>query len=400
MLIVGLDWARAKHDLVMMDHEGRVQARRTIEHTGDSLQATAHWLHDFEPDPGQIQVAVEMHDGALLAFLLAQGYTVFGINPKSAERARDRYRPGGGKDDTSDAFVLADMLRTDRGTLRPISRESEATQALRSLVEVRDKRIHDRTALFHRLRQSVDEWAPEISKLCDDFDRNWQRDLLSRWPLIQDLNAVHGKTINAFIRQHRLGKTTAERIRQTRQAEPIALPAGREQAVRLDIQQLLSQIEQLNEAIADLDQRISEQVAEHPDAQLFQSLPINADNTVAHLLAGFGEDREQPRSAQTLAAAWGVAPVTIASGKHKTVRRRQAADHTMNQALMHFAFNTAMTAECWASDFYRRKRAEGTAHYTALRCLAQRWVKILYAMWKHQTPYDEQHHRQRLATAG
>jgi transposase len=397
MLIVGLDWARSKHDLVVMDREGHVQARRTIEHTGDSLQASAQWLHDFEPEPAQIQVAVEMHDGALLAFLLEQGYTVFGINPKSAERARDRYRPGGGKDDASDAFILADMLRTDRGTLRSITRNSEATQTLRSLVEVRDKRIHDRTAQFHRLRQLLDEWAPEIGQLCDDFERNWQRDLLSRWPLIQDLNAVHGKTLNAFVRQHRLGEKTAERIRQTREAQPITLPTGREQTVRLDIQQLLSQIEQLNEAIAELDQRIHDQVAEHPDAQVFQTLPIKADNTIAHLLAGFGENREQPRSAESLAAAWGVAPVTIASGKHKTVRRRRAVDQTMNQAMLHFAFNTAMKAECWASDFYRRKRAEGTAHYTALRCLAQRWVKILYAMWKHQTPYDEQHHRQRLA---
>ena len=148
-----------------------------------------------------------------------------------------------------------------------------------------------------------------------------------------------------------------------------------------------------------LERLLTKRVAEHPDAQVFQTLPINADNTIAHLLAGFGEDREQARSAQSLAAAWGVAPVTMASGKTKTVRRRRAADHTMNQALLNFAFNTAMTAECWASDFYRRKRAEGTAHYTALRCLAQRWVKVLYAMWKHQTPYDEQHHRQRLASA-
>jgi len=145
------------------------------------------------------------------------------------------------------------MLRTDRGTLRPITRDSEAAETLRSLVEVRDTRIHDRTALFHRLRQSLDEWAPEISELCNDSERNWQRDLLSRWPLIPDLNAVHGKTINAFVRQHRLGENTAARIRQTRQARAIRLPAGREEAMRLDIQQLLSQIEQLNSAIAALD---------------------------------------------------------------------------------------------------------------------------------------------------
>ena len=399
MRIVGIDWARRKHDLVVMDRHGQVQARRTFEHTAGGLQTTADWLAAFEPNPAEVHIAVEMHDGALLAFLLDRGYRVFGINPKSAQRARDRYRPAGGKDDASDAFILADMLRTDRGTLRSITRDSEATQALRSLVDVRATRVHDRTALFHRLRQRLDEWAPQISRLCDDLHRDWQRDLLSRWPLIQDLNKVHGKTVNAFVRQHRIGEKAASHLDRARQAQAIALPAGREQAVRLDIEQLLAQIEQLNEAIAALDQRIADQVAAHPDAQVFQSLPIKADNTVAHLLAGFGQDRQHPRSAQALAAAWGVAPVTIQSGRYKTVRRRRAADQTMNQALLHFAFNTAMKSECWASDFYRRKRDQGVAHYTALRCLAQRWVKILHAMWKHNTPYDEQHHRQRLAKA-
>jgi transposase len=399
MLILGLDWARHKHDLLVMDPQGEVQARRTIEHTAHSLQATPEWLHTFEPTPAEIHVAVEMHEGALVGWLLQQGYTVFGINPKSASRARDRYRPAGGKDDASDAFILADMLRTDYGTLRPIRRDSEATQTLRSLVEMRDQRIHDRTALYHRLRQLLAEWAPELSNRCDDFERNWQRELLRQWPLLQDFNRVHGKTLNVFIRNHRLGGKTAERIRETREATAMTMPPGRESIVRLGIQQLLSQIEQLNQAIAELDQRISEQVADHPDAQVFQSLPIKADNTISHLLAGFGENREQPRSAEALAAAWGVAPVTIASGKHKTVRRRRAADQTMNQALLHFAFNTAMKTGCWAHEFYYRKRNEGAAHYTALRCLAQRWVKILFVMWKHQAPYDEQYHRQRLATA-
>ncbi|TVQ51361.1 MAG: hypothetical protein EA377_12760 [Phycisphaerales bacterium] len=67
----------------------------------------------------------------------------------------------------------------------------------------------------------------------------------------------------------------------------------------------------------------------------------------------------------------------------------------MNQALMHFAFNTAFTAGCWARDFYRRKRDEGKAHFTALRCLAQRWLKRLHRMWNDRIPYDEQLHRKK-----
>jgi transposase len=158
MIIVGIDWARSKHDLVLMDASGQVIQHLQIPHDAEGIQQIAATIAEHEPEPGDVRIAIEMHDGALLAWLLEQGYTVFGINPKSAQRARDRYRPAGGKDDASDAFILADMLRTDRGSLRPIRPESDATVELRSLVELRASRVHERTALFHRLRARLEEW--------------------------------------------------------------------------------------------------------------------------------------------------------------------------------------------------------------------------------------------------
>jgi len=393
MIIVGIDWARSKHDLVLMDEHGQVNQRLQVTHDAAGMQRIAAAIAEHQPEPVNVRVAIEMHDGALLAWLIQQGYTVYGINPKSAQRARDRYRPAGGKDDASDAFILADMLRTDRGSLRAVRSDSDATLELRSLVELRARRVHERTALFHRLRARLDEWCPDLSRLCDDFHRIWQRRLLERFPLQQDLHQVHGRTIHAFIQQHRLGPETADRITAARQATPMPIPEAMKTSLRLDIQHLLAQIELLTKAIAELDEQIEQKLGDHPDAEVFDSLPVKGTNTIATLLAGFGQDREQSPGHRQLAAAWGVAPLTSQSGRHRTVRRRHAADQTLNQALLHFAFNTAFTAGCWASDFYQRKRAQGKAHYTALRCLAQRWLKILHRMWKDHVPYDEKLHQ-------
>ena len=393
MIIVGIDWARSKHDLVLMDEQGQVIQRLQVPHDAKGMQQIAATIAEHEPHTRDVRIAIEMHDGALLAWLLDQGYRVYGINPKSAQRARDRYRPAGGKDDASDAFILADMLRTDRGSLRAIQPGSDATIELRSLVELRASRVHERTALFHRLRARLDEWCPDLSRLCDDFTRIWQRRLLEQYPLQQNLHQVHGRTIHAFVRQHRLGPDTADRIKAARQATPLPIPEAMIASLRMDIEHLLAQIELLMRAVAELDKQIQQKLSEHPDAQVFDSLPVKGTNTIATLLAGLGENREQSPGHRQLAAAWGVAPLTIQSGKHRSVRRRHAADQTLNQSLMHFAFNTAFTAGCWASDFYQRKRTEGKAHYTALRCLAQRWLKILHRMWLDRVPYDEKHHQ-------
>jgi len=52
---------------------------------------------------------------------------VFVIDPKQVKNLRSRYGSAGNKDDRFDAYVLADVLRTDRARLRPLTRDSEQT---------------------------------------------------------------------------------------------------------------------------------------------------------------------------------------------------------------------------------------------------------------------------------
>jgi hypothetical protein len=42
--------------------------------------------------------------------------------------------------------------------------------------------------------------------------------------------------------------------------------------------------------------------------------------------------------------------------------------------------------------YYQRKRDQGASHAAALRCLGQRWLKILWKMWQTRTVYDEAFH--------
>jgi hypothetical protein len=48
-------------------------------------------------------------------------------------------------------------------------------------------------------------------------------------------------------------------------------------------------------------------------------------------------------------------------------------------------------------EYYRGKRREGKKHQHALRCLADLWVKVAYAMWRKKERYDEQKHLASMA---
>jgi hypothetical protein len=46
----------------------------------------------------------------------------------------------------------------------------------------------------------------------------------------------------------------------------------------------------------------------------------------------------------------------------------------------------------WADVYYTQLRTRGKSHACALRCLSQRWLKILWKMWQTRTRYDAELH--------
>jgi hypothetical protein len=79
MLIVGIDWSKCKHDVALMEPDGSVLQYLVVKHTLEGLETLARAIGCHESDPGDVRIAIEQHDGALLAWLRAQGYVVHGI---------------------------------------------------------------------------------------------------------------------------------------------------------------------------------------------------------------------------------------------------------------------------------------------------------------------------------
>jgi len=397
MIYVGIDWARQRHYLVVLDGQGAQLHHQFVAHSAEALAALAGTLARLEPDPAAVRVALELHDGGLLAWLVAQGYSVYPLNPKSAERARDRYRPAGGKDDRTDAFVLADTLRTDGGALRPLRPTSGRAQELLSWLGVRDGLVRERTTKMQQVRAILDEWCPELSALCNNLKCIWQRELLRAFPLQHDLAGVEAAQVAAACGR-KLSACARTRLQAALAAACLPLPPGRREPLAWQVRELVARIAELSEHIKQIEQRLWALVAAHPRARLVGSLPVKGIVTRATLLAVMeaGDDA----SWRALVARWGVAPITRQSGKSRGVRRRRGCDHFVCQVLMQFAHCTAQVQGSWAQQMYRTKRAAGVEHFTALRQLANRWVKVLCAMWRHDTLYDEQlHHTNRLRAA-
>ena len=129
MIWCGIDWAERDHDVALVDDEGNLVAKRRIGDDAAGFTMLLELLaeHGATSDGQQATpIAIETASGLLPAALLASGFTVYAINPLAVSRYRDRYAVSRAKSNAGDAFVLANVLRTDRNAHRPVPNDSNS----------------------------------------------------------------------------------------------------------------------------------------------------------------------------------------------------------------------------------------------------------------------------------
>jgi len=154
--------------------------------------------------------------------------------------------------------------------------------------------------------------------------------------------------------------------------------------VRVIVQVIVS----LLEGIADLDKKIEEAAATHPDFFIFDSFPGAGAVMAPRLLAAFGSQRERYGNAGEVQTYTGIAPVMEKSGKKKWVHFRWACPKFLRQSFHEWAGHT-IGYSVWARAYYQQQRQQGNDHHAAVRALAFKWIRIVFRCWKDRVAYDE-----------
>ena len=108
---------------------------------------------------------------------------------------------------------------------------------------------------------------------------------------------------------------------------------------------------------------------EHPDHDLFGSLPGAGPKLAPRLLAELGDNRQQFESAQALQCYAGTAPVSYQSGPVHKVRLRGPCDKVLRATVYLWADHSRHACP-WAETYYQTLRKRGKTHACALRCLS------------------------------
>jgi transposase len=398
---VGIDWASQAHAVCVIDTTGRRCWQGPVAHTADGLTELLGHLRRFRRR-GAVRVALERPSGLLVDTLVDADFEVVPIHPNALKASRPRYSAAGGKSDPGDAFILADLLRTDGHRFRALHAPSDDTRALRALVRGRDDLVAERVAFANQLGALLERFWPGAAAIFADVASPIALAFLSRYPTPQSAARLGDKRLAQFLRQHAYcgRRPVIDLLARLRSAPASPVSEAEAEASGEVVRALVAVLLPLVAAIQQLSAGIEAALAQHPDGPLVQSLPRSGVVNAAQILAELGDDRSRFATAEQLAAEGGLAPVTHASGKHRGVVFRWACNKRLRQAVTTFADNSRHASR-WAALVYQRARGRGCRHQHAIRILARAWTRILWRCWQDRTPYDIHRHgaAQALATA-
>jgi transposase len=324
--------------------------------------------------------------------LLAGGLEVVVISSRQVKALRLRYGTAGNKDDRFDAFVLADVLRSDGHRLASLTPDSSATIGLRALVRARKDLVKHRIALGNQLRANLLAAFPGAVGLFAQIDSPISLTFLTRFPSAERAGWLSDKRMAAWLAAvGYCGRQTPEQLMAHLRDAPAGLTGPAGAACATVTEQLVASLVELRARIDVLDEAIAETLALHHDAAVFTSLPRAGTNRAALLLAEIGDCRARFPDDTALAAAAGVAPSTRASGKKHHVAFRHSCDKKLREALIDFAADSRQGSP-WAADIYQRARDRGARHPHAVRILARAWCRVIWRCWADGTAYDPARH--------
>ena len=285
---------------------------------------------------------------------------------------------GEGKTDAKDAYVTAETARI-RTDLAVIDADTDLVRALGVLTGHRADLVADRVRMINRLRDLLTSVFPALEREFDFASCKGALVLLSGYATPESIRRMGEARLSRWLRQRRVRgyADVAARAVAAAHTQHTVL-AGQDVAASI-VAELAGAVLSQHERLKLLDQQIQDVFAQHPQAEVIESIPGFGPVLGASLLVAAGDLAAFP-TAGHLAAAAGLVPVPNDSGRragnlHKPRRYSRPLRHAL-----YLSAQSSMMRAGPNRDYYLKKRDQGRSHSQAVIALARRRIDVLWAL--------------------
>lgn len=376
MFIVGIDIAKHTHQASVMNTDGSLVGKSIkIPNTSVGFDAFISKLKEIDRDISHFEFGMEATGHYWLniyTHLADLGCIVHVINPVQSDALRGLYIRQT-KNDIKDSAIIADVIRIGRYCETSVS--DDKMLALRDLTRQRFYLVDMVSDLKRKSLTLIDRIFPEYPTLFSDTFGTTSLELLANCNTPEDILAIETDKLVEMLStasKGRFKQDKAEKIKETARNSFGALLCT--DSASFMLKQFVEQIRFLENQIDELDEMISESLAELDS-------PITT-------ITGIG-DIERFESADKLAAFAGIDPSVSQSGNFLGTRNRMSKRGSpyLRRAIW-LAATAAILHDPAIKAFYDRKKAQGKHHYVCVGYICRKLVNIIFSVLKSSQPYQ------------
>lgn len=376
--VIGLDVGKFSHWACYVTRQGEVLSSAPVantEHDLDALfaQAGAGTLVvvDQARNIGSLAISRARLAGLQVAYL-----------PGIAAHGAARLFAGDAKTDERDAAVIAKTALGIPDSLLPAPKLDERLEAARSMASQRSHMVACSTRDKNRLRSILLESCPAFEALTDLTDPHWLKMMESLggpWG-IADAGKAAVSAVTRGANRARIDAALAAASSSTRPSE------YRVMAENPQARMLARRIRESVEEAARLDAGITALLADDDTYACLLTVPGIGPRTASELVISI--DIGDFPDHDHLASYCGVAPRNRRSGTSisSVGASRQGKKRLKN--LLIFSCNSLSRSKGRFGDYYRSCRKRGMCHGEALKAVARKRMKVIYAIMRDRVPYS------------
>lgn len=388
---LGLDWDSKGCQVAVEREKGSLQ--RFVARCPRAIQQFVEEL-----DSNDIVGAMETGDAAQVALWRNAGVVVRVLDAKKVKAYGKSKRNSGSSDDAKSAQDLCEMVRSPGHQSLAAPQVWGEERTLRKLASASTEAAVAVARRINQLRALLVQTHPALAPRLKSIKSRWVLALLEAAPLPCMWNALSPEDQQRLMKPAR--KKTRAAVQEVVGADWNVVPEGHKHVAAAEIRLAAAALRTALDYKKTVSARLEQVVAASPTASRWLALPGHGALLAATTELGMaGDPDDRDRYARNVMSA----PVTDRSGQvgrvNPTVTRRLAGSRLLRDAAWHQGIQLLRKYR-WARAQYAEYRARGIRAGGAVRRLIRSWGRILSALARDNSAFDEDLYVQRLAARG
>lgn len=384
MIYVGVDVAKYKHQVAIIDDKGEIhEDNLVVVNNKSGFKKLYEILCRIESHTEQeCQIAMEdtgHYNLPILQFLKQMNYRVYRYNPILIKEFSKVHTLRKTKTDKTDAMVIAKKLMSDFEKREQLSDRTSAE--LKELTRYRQRLGKHQALLKTQYTRILEKSFPELAAYGQIRYSKYMMELLKKYPSPKRIAAAYEKTLSRF-----LGVSSSQIRPDTIKQLAKESIGYHSEITEFELTQTIEQMYLYEKQIKEVDKRIQEMM-DTLDSPIV-TIPGISYRLGSVIIAEIGNIHNFNNPGQLLAFA-GMEPSIYQSGKYtgagKMVKR---GSPYLRWAMYHASRLVAIYSPTFKA-YYEKKLSEGKHYNVVLSHIAKKLMRVIFYLMKTDEDYKE-----------